>query len=71
MNNVNITFVNDFFIGTDGISFFDMFMTHIDKIIGGQRQEPETPYSHLIVGTALENVSIGDAVYSTKKDIMN
>lgn len=61
--------LNDFFIGTDGISFFDMFMTHIDKIIGGQRQEPETPYSHLVVGTALENVSIGDAVYSTKKDI--
>lgn len=61
--------LSDFFVDSDGGSYYDMFITHIDKVIGGQRQELEEPYSHLVVGTTLENVSIGDAVYATKKDI--
>lgn len=61
--------LNDFFIGLDSLSYYDMFMTHLDKVIGGQRQVLEDPYRHLVRGTSLDNVSIGDAVYATKKNI--
>lgn len=63
--------LSDFFTGSDEISYFDRFMTHIDMVIGGQCQHLDEPYYHLTKGTILENVSIGDAVYATKKDILN
>ena len=63
--------LKDFFLGSDDISFYDLFLTHIDMIIGGQRTTLETSYNYLTKGTALESISIGDAVYSTKKDITN
>lgn len=61
--------LKDFFVSTDGMSFFDKFLIHIDKIIGGQKDELEEPYLHLVKGTGLNSVSIGDAAYITKKDI--
>lgn len=62
--------LQDFFIATDGESTFDRFMTHIEKIIGGQHQLPNSSYEHLVRETSLANVSIGDAVTATKRDIM-
>ncbi len=59
----------DFFETTDNVSYYDQFLTHIDKVIGGQCDSIETPYLHLVKGTALGNSPIGDAVFATKKDI--
>ena len=61
--------IRDFFESTEGATYYDQFLTHIDKIIGGQREELEVTYLHLIRGTALTNTAIGDAVYTTKRDI--
>ncbi len=61
--------IKDFFIAIEGTSFFDLFLTHIDKVIGGQRNALVTPYQHLVRGTALDNTAIGDAVYTTKNNI--
>ena len=69
-NGIRITSnVEDFFEASDDISYYDRFLTYIDKIIGGQIVSIEKSYSHLIKGTALDNISLNDAVYSTKKDI--
>ena len=61
--------IRDFFESTEGATYYDQFLTHIDRIIGGQREELEETYQHLIRGTALTSTAIGDAVYATKKDI--
>ena len=61
--------IRDFFESMDGVTYYEQFLTHIDKIIGGQRDGLEVTYRHLIRGTALTNTAIGDAVYETKKDI--
>lgn len=61
--------IRDFFESTEGATYYDQFLTHIDRIIGGQREELEVTYQHLIRGTALTSTAIGDAVYATKKDI--
>jgi ATP-dependent helicase YprA (DUF1998 family) len=63
--------IRDFFESTEGATYYDQFLTHIDRIIGGQREELEVTYQHLIRGTALTSTAIGDAVYATKKDIFN
>ena len=60
----------DFFEASDGISYYELFLTHIDKVIGGQRGVLENSYQRLIKGTALGSTSIGDAVFATKKDII-
>lgn len=63
--------LQDFFDSTDGESTFDKFMIHIDKLIGGQIQLPNSSYVHLVSGTSLANVSISDAVTATKRDMLN
>lgn len=69
-NGIRITSnVEDFFEVSDSVCFYDKFLTYIDKIIGGQIVSIEKSYSHLVKGTALDDISLNDAVYSTKKDI--
>lgn len=60
----------DFFEATNNASYYDQFLNYIDKVIGGQIDALESTYLHLIKGTALANTPIGDAVYATKKDII-
>lgn len=59
----------DFFISHDSLSYLDQFLNHIDLIISGQRQELEQTYNRLVKGTAMSNLSLGDAALTTKKDI--
>lgn len=61
--------VKDFFIKDDRISLFDAFLIHLDKIISGQYPDMIESYMRIVRGTAIENVSLDDAAYSTKKDI--
>lgn len=61
--------VKDFFIKDDGISLYDAFLIHIDKIISGQHQDMTESYMRIVRGTAIENISLDDAAYSTKRDI--
>ena len=61
--------VKDFFIKDDGISLFDAFLIHIDKIISGQHRDMIESYMRIVRGTVIENVSLDDAAYSTKRDI--
>lgn len=61
--------VKDFFIKYDGTSLFDAFLIHIDKIISGQHQDMIESYMRIVRGTVIENVSLDDAAYSTKRDI--
>ena len=63
--------LQDFFISQDGASYYDMFLTYIDKIIGGQIHDLDVPYRHLVKGTALDNVPLSDAAFTTKKDIVS
>lgn len=61
--------IRDFFETIEDTTYYDQFLTHIDRIIGGQREELSEPYQHLVKGTALASTAIGDAVYYTKKEI--
>ena len=61
--------IRDFFESFEETTYYDLFLSHIDRIIGGQREELELSYWHLTRGTALGNTAIGDAVYATKKEI--
>ena len=59
--------IKDFFEMVDGSCFYDKFLIHIDKIIGGQIVSLEESYSHLVRGTSLGHISLSDAVYSTDR----
>lgn len=61
--------LKDFFESTEGTTYYDGFLTHIDKIIGGQRNAIDSSYANLVKGTALSAVPISDAAFATKKDI--
>lgn len=61
--------VKDFFIKDDGISLFDAFLIHIDKIISGQHRDMIESYMRIVRGTVIGNVSLDDAAYLTKRDI--
>lgn len=61
--------IQDFFEEVNGLCYYDKFLNHINKIIGGQIVSLEEPYLHLVKGTGLGNISLSDAVFSTKKDI--
>ncbi len=61
--------IKDFFESTEGTSYYDGFLTHIDKIIGGQSNAIDHSYANLVEGTALYAIPISDAAYVTKKDI--
>lgn len=70
--NISITaHLRDFFVKRDGISFYDKFLIYIDKIINGQDNTLLNSYKRLSKGTCLENVSMSDAVYFTKSDIIS
>lgn len=60
----------DFFTSTDDFTIYDMFINHIDAIISGQRIILDEPYKSLVRGTALNNIPLGDAIFTTKKDII-
>lgn len=59
--------LEDFFVTMDGLCYYDKFLNYIDGIIGGNRNELEASYKALVKGTALDNISLSDAVFSTKK----
>ena len=61
--------LSDFFTSTDGLCFYDKFLNHIDAVIGGQRNGIEDSYMALVRNTALNNITLSDAVFVTKKDI--
>ncbi len=61
--------LQDFFISPDGVCFYDNFLTYIDNVIGGGRNEVESAYKALVRGTALDNIPLSEAVFSTKKSI--
>ncbi len=63
--------VKDFFIISDEHSYYDLFLNHIDNIINGQKDNLEKSYRYLVKGTALDIISLGDAGYTTKKDIIS
>ena len=62
--------LNDFFLSSDSVSFYDQFLNHIDKIISEQRMELEEPYNNIIRGTSINGLSLSDVAYATKKDII-
>lgn len=59
--------LGDFFVAIDGLCYLDKFLNHIDNIIGGNRTDLEVSYKSLVKGTALDNVPLSDAIFSTKK----
>lgn len=59
----------DFFIASEGICYYDKFLNHIDSIISGQRNGINNVYKRLVRETALNDIPLSDAVFSTKKDI--
>uniref|UniRef100_UPI004026D7A5 DEAD/DEAH box helicase n=1 Tax=Prevotella sp. TaxID=59823 RepID=UPI004026D7A5 len=61
--------LEDFFVPNDGLCYFDKFLNHIDSIIGGNRTDLDASYKALVRGTALDNIPLSDAVFTTKKDI--
>jgi superfamily II DNA or RNA helicase len=63
--------LRDFFLTSDTLSFYDRFLNHIDKIVGGQIGTLVEPYQHIIRGTAINNLSLSDVATATKKDIVN
>ena len=62
--------LRDLFESTEENSIYDMFLSHIDKIIGGQNLSLEDSYSNLVFGTALNSISLSDAAVITKKEIV-
>lgn len=61
--------LSDFFTSTDGLCFYDKFLNYIDSVIGGQQNCIEGSYKTLVRNTALNNITLSDAVFVTKKDI--
>lgn len=61
--------LEDFFVANDGLCYFDKFLNHIDSIIGCNRTDLDASYKALVRGTALDNIPLSDAVFTTKKDI--
>lgn len=61
--------LKDFFVSTNEVPYYDLFLNYIDKIIGGQENKLEEPYARLVKGTGLEFIPIEEAVYKTKKNI--
>lgn len=61
--------VREFFTKDEGISLFDAFLTHIDKIISGQRPNLIEPYMRIIRHTAIESLPLEDAATATKRNI--
>ena len=61
--------LEDFFVAKDGLCYMDKFLNHIDNIIGGNRDDLEASYNFLVKGSALDNIPLSDAVFSTKKDM--
>lgn len=62
--------LKDFFSESEGISYYERFLNYIEEIISGQIHHLGLPYKNLVKGTALDNVAIEDAAYTTKKDII-
>ncbi len=67
---INVTVqLKDFFIPENGLCYYDKFLNHIDSIISGQKDSINVAYKSLVRGTALDNIPLSDAVFTTKKDI--
>lgn len=62
--------LEDFFVPNDGLCYFDKFLNHIDSIIGGNRTDLDASYKALVRGTALDNIPLSDAVFTTKKILL-
>lgn len=63
--------LRDFFMQNEGIAYHDKFLTYLDKIIDGNEIGLEKAYLHLTKNTCLEDVSLSDAAYSSKSDIVS
>ena len=61
--------LRDFFVTAEGMSFFDKFLNYIDNIISGDVEQFQEPYSKLIKGTSLAQITLPDAAQVVKKDI--
>ena len=61
--------LSDFFVNAEGDSFFDKFLNYIDSIISGDVERLQEPYSKLIKGTSLVQITLPDAAQVVKKDI--
>lgn len=62
--------LRDFFIKAEGMSFYDKFLNHIDSVISGNVERLQRPYSKLIKGTSLAQITLQDAAQVVKKDIV-
>lgn len=60
----------DFFTSTDELTYYDMFLNHIDAIASGQKTNLYETYKSFVRGTALNNIPLGDAIFATKKEIV-
>lgn len=59
----------DFFTSTDELTYYDMFINHIEAIVSGQKTNLYETYKSLVRDTALNNIPLGDAVFASKKEI--
>ena len=62
--------LSDFFTSADGLTYYDMFINHIDAIVAGQNTNLAETYKSIVRGTALNNIPLGDAAFATKKTIV-
>ncbi|WP_443601377.1 helicase-related protein, partial [Alistipes putredinis] len=62
--------LRDFFVTAEGMSFFDKFLNYIDSVISGKVERLQEPYSKLIKGTSLAQITLADAAQVVKKDIV-
>lgn len=61
--------LRDFFGKAEGMSFYNNFLNYIDSVISGRVEQLQRPYSRLIEGTSLAQITLPDAAQVAKKDI--
>lgn len=49
------------------MSFFDKFLNYIDSVISGKVERLQEPYSKLIKGTSLAQITLADVAQVVKK----
>ena len=62
--------LRDFFVETEGMSFFNNFLNYIDSIISGGVERLQESYAKLVKGTSLAQITLPDAAQVVKKDIV-
>ena len=62
--------LRDFFIKTEGLSFYDQFLNFIDNIISGNIEQLNNSYFKLVKGTSLSQITLPDVSQVVKKEIV-